>query len=212
MFAQITIDEPLERIADDWDFFQERILPHFSTFRPHGHNVFGVRRRIVSAKGVNDPKKGNISRYLELGPHGVEESQHNPLEIKVTSAGVPHRVCHNFGYWHINDKDELYFGIPGLSETEPGHFVVIMGRPKDDETDGFAWYCEKCMTLLHEVVVETGRRGFSTFWKGEQDAVRRYNADLKLRTCVECGHVNPLGYCWNKAKDTPEEAIARTYW
>ena len=31
-------------------------------------------------------------------------------------------------------------------------------------------------------------------------------------TCPECGFVNPLGYCWNSAKDTPEQKEARAIW
>lgn len=212
MFSEITIKEPIERIAEDWDFLNEKILPHFSTFRASGHNVFGLRRRVIATGAVNDPRKGNINRYVELGPRGIVDAEFTPLEIRVTSAGVPHRVFHNFGYWHINDKDELYLPIPGPSESEPGHFIVIMGLPKENETDAFAWYCEKCTTLLYDFVVETGRLGFNGFWKGEADAVRSYNADPSRRTCPECGHVNPHGYCWNTAKDTPEEAAARKLW
>ena len=95
---------------------------------------------------------------------------------------------------------------------ELGYFVVVMGHPADNETDAFAWYCEECLTLLYDFVVETGRLGFSGFWKGEVQAVRAYNADPAHRTCPECGHQNPMGYCWNTAKDTPEEAEARKLW
>jgi hypothetical protein len=87
-----------------------------------------------------------------------------------------------------------------------------MGSPRGNETDGFAWYCENCLTLLHDYVVETGRLGFSGFWKGEADAVRSYNSNPALHICPECDHVNPAGYCWNSAKDTPEEAAARALW
>ena len=38
------------------------------------------------------------------------------------------------------------------------------------------------------------------------------SADRPARTCPECGHQNPMGYCWNTAKDTPEEAEARKLW
>ena len=68
----------------------------------------------------------------------------------------------------------------------------------------------KALQSFH--VIETGTTGLAGFWKGERQAVNHYNADPRLRTCPECGHVNPLGYCWNKAKDTPAEAQARQAW
>ena len=107
MFHEIMIDEPLEKVVEDWDFFEDRVLKHYSTFKAHGDNVFGLRRRSITSAGLNDPKKGNISHHLELGPSGLVEWSHAPLSVHVTTAGTPHTVSHNFGYWHINDKDEL---------------------------------------------------------------------------------------------------------
>ena len=212
MFAEIEIKDPVEKVAEDWDLLADNIMPHFSTFRAVGHNIFGLRRRLISALAIDDPKKGNISQYCELGPRGVEWGEHHPWTMRVTTAGTPHRVLHNFGYWHINDKDELYLPVGGLTADASGYFCIVQGRPTGKETDSFAWYCEKCLTLLYDFVVETGQTGLAGFWKGEQEAVRRYNADAALRTCPECSHVNPLGYCWNKAKDTPAEAQARLHW
>ena len=149
---------------------------------------------------------------MELGPNGLVEWSHSPLSVHVTTAGTPHTVSHNFGYWHVNDKDELYMPIPERVPGEMGYFVVVMGNPTGDETDAFSWYCEECLTLLYDFVYETGRLGFNGFWKAEASAVRSYNADPANRHCPECGHDNPLGYCWNSAKDTPEEAAARKLW
>lgn len=211
MFQHLEIQEPVDRLPEDWDLFNDRVLPHFATFREAGHSVIGLRRRHIAPRKIIDMQKGDISKFLEFGPKGVGEGMLEPMEIRITTAGTPHRLPHNFGYWHINDKDELYLPIPGSGE-EPGYFVVVQGRPTDDETDAFAWYCEQCSTLLFDFVAKTGASGMGGFWRAEQEAVRYYNANPKLRTCVECGHVNPLGYCWNAAKDTPEEAIARKLW
>src|SRR5262249_54950023 len=161
-----------------------------------------VRRRLIGMGSMDDPKKGNISQNLEIGYKGITQGQNNPLNIRVAPAGTPHRVRHNFGYWHINDKDELYLPIPGATPEEQGFYVVVMGLPAGRETDAFAWYCEECDTLLYDHVIETGVTGLAGFWKGERQAVNHYNANPHLRTCPECGHMNPHGYCWNKAKDT----------
>lgn len=92
----------------------DRILGRFSPFGVMGQNVYGVRRRHVESESeVIDPKKGFISRHCEIRPGGVMEHVKKPFEIYVTVAGTPHHVEHNFGYWHIDDMEELYLRFPG---------------------------------------------------------------------------------------------------
>ncbi len=213
MFAQIEVDEPLEKIADDWDFLNERVVSRFTGWRVAGQNILGIRRRHITAQGVTDPKKAGYSgRFLELGAGGITEGVTTALNVRLTSAGTPHRVLHNFGYWHINDKDELYVPIPAAIAGETGHYIVVMGSPAAEESESFAWFCEECSTILYDHVINTGQTGLAGFWPGERAAVDAYNGDIQRRTCPECGHVNPLGYCWNKAKDSPQEAEARLHW
>jgi len=212
MFREITIDEPLEKIIDDWDFLDEKIVSKFSTFRPVGQNIFGIRRRAISRTAIIDPRKGSTSGALEMGPAGIQVVPHKPLHVHVTTGGTPHRVKHNFGFWHINDMDELYLPLPSMPGDEFGHMLVIQETPVGSEGESFAWYCERCLTMLFELHYDTGRDGFQGFWRAEERAVRLYNADPKHRLCPECGHINPLGYCWNTAKDTPQEREARAIW
>jgi hypothetical protein len=212
MFREITIDEPIEKVIEDWDFFQDKIVPKFSTFRTVGQNIYGIRRRAISAEGIVDLRKGNISASLELGPAGVVPVTHKPMQIHVTTAGTPHRVSHSFGFWHVNDMDEVYLGLPNPEGDPLGHYLVIMQTPTGKEGESFAWYCRECLTLHYELRYATGQFGLQGFWKAEETAVRAYNSDAKNRTCPECGHVNPLGYCWNSAKDTPEQKEARAIW
>jgi hypothetical protein len=213
MFAEIITNEPIQKISEDWDLLNETVLASFSTFRTVGDNIYGIRRRFVEAEsGVIDPKKGAMGRHYEIGPSGVVEHTKKPFEIYVTTAGTPHHVEHNFGYWHINDMDELYLRFPGPTPETLGYSVVVQGKPKGNECDRFAWYCERCVTLLFERVCETGRLGFNTFWKAERQAVTEYNQAIGNRTCPECQHVNPRGYCWATNKDSPEESQARLLW
>ncbi len=212
MFSEIEVKEPLEKVIDDWDFLTEKVFARYASFRDIGSSILGLRRRIITPTGLIDPKKGPLSKMVELDAGGIGEGGMGSFQLRITAAGTPHRSAHNFGYWHINDQDELYVPIPAASEGEEGFFVVLMGQPKGKDTDAFAWYCENCLTLLYEHVARTGNTGIAGFWKAERAAVSAYNGDARLRRCVECGHVNPLGYCWNSAKDTPEEAEARAYW
>ncbi|TBL73340.1 hypothetical protein [Paenibacillus thalictri] len=213
MFSEITVKEPLDRIAEDWDFLNEKIIKKFQGFLPVGQNIYGIRQRKFAANGdVIDLRKGNISKHVELGPNGIYSWKHIPLNTHFIFSGTPHRVSHNFGYWHINDKDEMYLPLPSNDPDGLSYFLVIMGEPKGDECDRFAWYCDQCYTMLHEEVYETGRLGFDGFWKAEIEAVKSYNADIRHRTCSECGKVNPVGYCWNPSRDTPEQQEARKIW
>ena len=213
MFADIIASEPFEKICEDWDFLNDKILARFSSFRVVGQNVYGIRRRFTEIEsGVIDPRKGAVGRHYEIGPSGVVEHVKKPFEIYVTAAGTPHHVEHNFGYWHINDMDELYLRFPSEIPDALGYNLVIQGKPKESECDRFAWYCERCVTLLFERVCNTGEQGFNVFWKAERQAVTEYNQAIKNRTCPECGHVNPRGYCWATNKDSPEEKEARLLW
>jgi hypothetical protein len=212
MFHEITVDEKIENIVDDWDFFADKIVGKFAGFRTLGQNIYGIRRRVITKTTITDPRKGDVSGALEMGPDGVRLMPHVPLHVHVTTGGTPHRVANSFGFWHVNDMDELYLPLPNPPGDEFGHMLVIMQTPTGKEGESFAWYCEKCLTLHHEYYYRSGEFGLQGFWKAEENAVRGYNSDPRNRTCPECGYLNPMGYCWNSAKDTPEEREARTIW
>jgi len=77
--------------------------------------------------------------------------------------------------------DELYLPVPGATDDELGYFLVIMQTPKGNEGESFAWYCQKCITLLYEVRYHSGELGLKNFWRAEVNAVREYNRDAKNR-------------------------------
>jgi hypothetical protein len=212
VYANLILDEPIERVLEDWDYLQEKVIGRFSTFRPEGQNIYGIRQRTIGDQVIVDPRKGAISAHYELGPDGVHTWHHSALKLHITLSGVPHRVEHNFGYWHINDMDELYLPLPNPVPDVPGYFLICMGNPRAGETDRFAWYCSECYTLMFERQYQTGDKGFAGFWKAERDAVTAFNSAERNQVCTECGHINPKGYCWNTAKDLPEEQFARRAW
>ena len=87
--------------------------------------------------------------------------------------------------------------------------LVVERVRRIDEPESYAWYCERCVTLLYCSVYDTGNQGFSGFWRAEDEAVRTFNSDPKLRTCPTCGAEHSLGYRFMANKNDAVEEAAR---
>ena len=217
LYADIRVKEPIDKIADDWNYLQENVIQKFAGFRPVGDNIYGARTVTLDKPSDIEGAKGAFNlvktrRNFEIGPKGVIQVPRVPLGVHINVAGTPHRTEFLFGYWHINDKDEIIVTLPPPEPHLPSYLVIVMGFPQEGETDRMAWYCEQCTNLVFMREHHTGRVGFNTFWRWERAAVTEYNSDARNRTCPECGHVNEIGYCAFAARDTPEERQARTVW
>ena len=215
MYTNLYVDEPIEKIAEDWDFLNDKVIKRLQGFTMIGDNIYGVRQ--VSHQSTQTVGTGRSlglvkgRKNFEIGPSGIVEVPRIPYVAHVTMAGTPHHTQFVFGYWHINDKDEIIIPLPGV-DGDADHLLIVMGRPTGDETDRAAWYCEQCTSLLYMSEYATGRAGFQGFWRWEQSAVRDYNSDIGHRTCRQCGHVNPPGYSGLHAQDTAETLEARRQW
>jgi hypothetical protein len=214
LYADVYVNEPIEKVIDDWDFLDERVVSKFSSFRAVGDNVYGLHPLRFDSQGhAKGPLQMSVvRRLLQLGPNGVSEVPRScDMSTKVICAGTPHHLEGLVGYWHINDKDEVSLMIPP-GRRDAGCIILIMPRAVGNETDRFAWYCEQCTSLVFMREVVTGRDGFQKFWPAERAAVREYNGNAKNRTCWNCGHINPIGYVAFYAQDTPAEHEARLSW
>ena len=215
MYTNIYVDEPIEKVANDWDFMNDKIIQKLQGFQMIGDNVYGIREiahhNIVAGEAKGAMVLVRNRKNFEIGPSGIIEVPRRPYVAHITMAGTPHHTQFLFGYWHINDKDEIIIPLPGVNG-DADHIAIIMGRPTGDETDRAAWYCEKCTNLLYMNEYVTGSEGFRGFWRWEQAAVDAYNSDIRKRTCDNCGHVNPLGYTAFHNHDTPETREARKQW
>ncbi|MBV9120239.1 MAG: hypothetical protein JOZ39_05985 [Chloroflexi bacterium] len=185
------------------DLKDPRDVKKYIGFTPLGENLVGIRQR--STAQMEDDT-------LEFGPNGMQQIHRDPLGLYVVFGGTPHHTRHIYGYWHINDVDEMYVTIGGDTPESPASRLLIMRNPRPGERDMFAWYCDHCLAMIHCVVHQTGTLGFETFWKAEDAAVRQFNADPKLRKCRNCGWVHPLSYHFMDHKNTPEEAAAKASW
>jgi hypothetical protein len=217
LYSEIYVKEPIDKIADDWDFMDEKVIRKFAGFRPVGDNIYGIRAIAHDTPdGFGDARKGTTDlvktrRNLEIGPQGIVEVGRAPFSVHVTLAGTPHHTQFMFGYWHINDKDEIILPLPP-SESAPGHIIIVMGHPSGTETDRIAWYCERCTSLVFMREYVTGTHGFQGFWPWERRVISEYNGSAENRTCWDCGYVNKLGYSGFMQHDTDAEREARKTW
>lgn len=217
LFSEILAEAPIDRIAADWNFLDEKVIQKFMGFRPVGHNIYGARAITLDAPGAAGEKKGPMDlvktrRNFEIGRAGIVQVGREPLSVHVTCGGTPHHTEFLFGYWHVNDRDEIIVSLPPAAEGEPAHLVIVMGAPKPNETDRIAWYCDRCASLLFMRELNTGAEGFGKFWQWERAVVTEYNADERHRICRECGHANHRGYCAFPNLDTDDERAARMLW
>jgi ribosomal protein S27AE len=214
LFTDIEIDEPIDKVVDDWDFLNERVIQRYmGKFVPTGDSVIGVRRTVPSLEDGGRPlDMVPTRRNFEIGPNGVVQVAREPLTVHVTASGTPHHTEHLFGYWHINDKDEIILPLPPVSDERPAHLLIIMGRPTGKETDRIAFYCERCTALVFMRELITGNYAFQHFWRWERESVDEYNSSEQNRTCPECGHVNFHGYTAFPTQDDENMRKARRAW
>jgi len=183
---------------------QAELKKYLSGFQTLGENFIGIRKRKVT-----DP----TSKTYQIGPKGVIESSQELVGMHVIYSGTPHHTRGTFGYWHINDVDEIYFRMPDAANQEIT-VCILMRVPKPGERDMFAWYCQQCSTLLHCFVYPSGDKGegIQGIWNAEALAVTEFNSDPRFRTCINCGAAHPLGYRFYAPLNTADEEAARLVW
>jgi hypothetical protein len=194
-----------EKIFEVIDLLKEKDLRRFRGFTPMGQHIVGIRKITAATP---------IAETYEIGPKGPEKVMTSGLGVRVTYAHTPHHSKGIFGYWHINDQDEIFIPIMGK---EPGTIwmTILFRTPRPDEGDKFAWFCRQCNMLLCERYVNTGRVGMGGFWIAEKKAVEGFNRDPKLRTCRNCGVIHPLAYTYwdlGNAEEVTQERIQRVEW
>ncbi|MBN4960245.1 3-hydroxyanthranilate 3,4-dioxygenase, partial [Stenotrophomonas maltophilia] len=78
--------------------------------------------------------------------------------------------------------------VPHSPRRPPGGIGLVVERKRlPHEMDGVIWHCERCNHKLHEE--------YFPLQNIETDLPKvfaRYHASLELRTCSQCGHVDPL--------------------
>jgi len=155
---------------------------------------------------------------VELGAKGIVPwgADRTKLGMHITHAGTPHHIPHGFGFWHINDADEVYIWTPGDGPDGIATLVIIERLRNPGERDMFAWYCQNCLNLLHCVAYPSGDLP-SLGWPGSAEAegvaVAEFNNTPGLRVCKECGTEHPMAYrLIGLEPNDPAEEEARFVW
>ena len=185
------------------DFTSKETELRYRSFYPVGDMLIGVRYRDLNA--TNGPRYGRSLKIID--GKIVAEPRAN---VMFTPPLVPHHPEHSYGFWHVNDEQEMALNFK-LSDAK-AVTVLVEGFPKRGRHDRFAWYCLNCVHPLYMREVETGRVGLPGFYAVEDDAFQTFNGDVALRTCSECGTVHPLAYSIFEWSDTPETRAAREAW
>ena len=75
------------------------------------------------------------------------------------------------------------------SPQRPANTVGLVVEPVRDpgEPEGYAWYCERCDAKLYEL-----SRGEGDVLTDLRKVAEKFNASDALRTCKECGYVQPV--------------------
>jgi hypothetical protein len=186
------------------DFASKETELRYRSFYPVGEMLIGLRFNDVNPTG-NQMRLGRSLKIID--GKIVSEPRAN---VMFTPPLIPHHAEHGYGFWHVNDEQEMVLNFR-QSETR---FVTVLveGFPKRGRHDRFAWYCLQCLNPLYMREVETGRVGLPGFYAVEDDAFKTFNGDVALRTCGACGTVHPPAYSIFPWNDTPEEKEARALW
>ena len=131
IYSDVYVKEPIEKIAEDWDFMSEKILPKFFGFRPVGDNVYGIRaithdtQKTLGVKKDTPMDMAKNRRNYEIGPQGVCVVPRTPLTLHVTRSGTAHRT------------EFLFIRKPGIGMAKSTGFNIIgncalFKNPKQD--------------------------------------------------------------------------------
>ena len=191
--AQFQADQPKLANWVDFNLLGDEAARQFSAFETLGKDhLMGIRM-------LNGAGRPNVMYGLRTGKPEVMDIVQPGKAIGYVPAGASHHLTQDYGWWHVNDADEIYIPVP---LTNGVLAFVILESTFVDRWDKFQWYCLNCFTFLHERKVNTGRVGMEGYWEAEAAAVSGFNADLERRTCPNCKTLHPEAYSfWQPGKE-----------
>jgi|GEM_PF-1469910 hypothetical protein len=178
----------------------------YRSFYPCGDMLVGLRYRDLNTDKQRSRLKYGRSLKIEGGKIVIEPRRSIHFNLPL----VPHHSEYGYGFWHINDEQEM--ALNQTLDDKRAVTILIEGFPKRGRKDRFAWFCLECVNPLYMREVETRRVGLPGFYAVQEDAVAVFNGDEKIRTCGACGAVHPHAYSIFPWTDTDEQRAARETW
>jgi hypothetical protein len=186
------------------ELMSEESKLRYRSFYPCGDMLIGLRYHEPNP----DRKSFKMGRSLKIVDGKIVTEPRR--DVMFTPPLVPHHSEHVYGFWHINDQQEMAINMK--LDNERRLTVLVEGFPRRGRVDRFAWYCLECLNPLFMTQVETARVGLGGYYAAQEDAFGVFNNDVRVRTCSACGAVHPIAYSIFPWKDSPEEAAARQVW
>jgi hypothetical protein len=186
------------------DLMSEESKLRYRSFYPCGDMLIGLRYHEPNP----DRKAFKMGRSLKIIDGKIVAEQRS--DVMFTPPKMPHHSEHVYGFWHINEAQEMALNLK--LDNDRRLTVLVEGFPEYGRIDRFAWYCLKCVTPLFMTQVETRRVGLAGYYAAQEDAFDAFNNDAALRTCPSCGEVHPTAYSIFPWKDSPAEREARELW
>jgi hypothetical protein len=186
------------------DLMTEESKLRYRSFYPCGDMLIGLR--------YAEPQPGKVGfkpgrSQKIINGQIVSEPR---TDVQFTPPLVPHHAEHVYGFWHINDQQEMVMNLKLGDDRRLT--VLIEGYPERGRIDRFAWFCLECLNPLYMAQLETAKVGLSGYYAVQEDAFEVFNNDESVRTCSECGTVHPVAYSIFPWKDTEAEREARALW
>jgi hypothetical protein len=186
------------------DLLSEESKLRYRSFYPCGDMLIGLRYHEPNP----DQKGFKPGRSLKIINGKIVSEPRK--DVQFTPPLVPHHAEHVYGFWHINDQQEMVMNLK-LADNR-GLTVLIEGFPERGRIDRFAWFCLECLNPLYMVQAETARVGLAGYYAIQEDGFVVFNGDEKVRTCSKCGTVHPPAYSIFPWNDNEEERAARNLW
>lgn len=186
------------------DLMSEESKLRYRSFYPCGDMLIGLRY----AEPNPDRRGFKPGRSLKIIDGKIVAEPRR--DVQFTPPLVPHHAEHVYGFWHINDQQEMVLNMKLGDDRRLT--VLIEGYPERGRVDRFAWFCLNCVNPLYMAEVETAKVGLPGYYAVQEDAFEVFNNDEKVRTCSHCGTVHPVAYSIFPWNDNAGEREARSQW
>ena len=160
---------------------------------------FNLKKWIDENRNLLQPPVGNYCLYKDAGnfivmivggPNARKDYHYNESEelyyqiegdivVKIIEEGLPRDI-------HINEGDMFLLPpkTPHSPQRGPGTVGLVIEKVRENEEDGFLWYCENCGNKLYEEHLNV-----SDIVTQLPPVMSGFYSDDNKRTCSKCGSV-----------------------